>query len=344
MKIYTNIDLKQDKRDLLLENKNTEKFKGKKIVVTGCAGFIGSHITDALLDSGAQVIGIDNLYNGLTINLHDALENPRFEFNQADVQDLSFLIQKFKDIDIVYHEAAFISVHQSTNMPELCNNVNVNGTINVLNAARINNLDQVIFASSAALYADDLELPKHEKMFRDPKTPYGVSKLAGEVYLQAYYKTYGLNTTALRYFNVYGPRQRDTEYAGVMALFINNILKNNREPTIFGDGTQTRDFIYVKDVVKANLMVAYHPKAYGEIFNVATGKYIDINKLTKLILKYTKREDMNINYGPKRLGDILHSYADINKIKEKIGFKPDYEIEKGLREYVSSCRKNLNIG
>lgn len=315
-------------------NLNKDKFKDKKVLITGCAGFIGSHITDTLVEAGADVIGIDNLYNGLMSNIEPHLGKSNFKFFQTDVRDGLFLIEISKNIDLIYHEAAFISVHQSTIMPKLCNDVNVSGTLNILNAARINDIDQVIFASSAALYADDLELPKHEKMFRKPKTPYGVSKLAGEVYLMAYNETYGMNTTALRYFNAYGPRQRNTEYAGVMALFIENILKHNKEPTIFGDGTQTRDFIYVKDIVKANLMVAGHSKASGEIFNIATEKPIDINTLTKLILKYTKREDMNINYGPKRLGDILHSYADTSKIRSLIGFTPDYTIEQGIKEYI----------
>lgn len=319
---------------------NTEKFENKKIVVTGCAGFIGSHITDALLAAGAEVIGIDNLFNGLMSHLDSALKNPRFKFYQGDVRDVSFLIELFKDVNLVYHEGAYISVHQSSIMPEYCNDVNVNGTLNILNAARINNLDQVIFASSAALYADDLELPKHEKMFRKPKSPYGASKLAGEVYLMTFNETYGMNTTALRYFNVYGPRQRMTEYAGVMALFIENIMRHSREPTIFGDGTQTRDFIYVKDVVKANLMVAYNPNSSGEIFNVGTSNPIDINSLTKLILKYTEREDMEIKYGPKRLGDILHSYADISKIQKEIGFQPDYSVKEGLSEYIQYLKKN----
>jgi UDP-glucose 4-epimerase len=318
---------------------NLERFKGKKIIVTGCAGFIGSHITDALLYAGANVTGIDNLYNGLLSNLEEnALKNPNFKFYENDIRDADLLNTLFKDVDIVYHEAAFISVHQSTKIPEFCNEVNVDGTINVLNAARINDVEQVIFASSAALYADNLELPKHEKMMRYPKTPYGVSKLAGESYLLSFYETYGMSTTALRYFNVYGIRQRNTEYAGVMALFIENILRNGKEPTIFGDGTQTRDFIYVKDVVKANLMVAYHPKARGEIFNVATGNPIDINSLTKLILKYSQREDLNINYGPKRAGDILHSYADISKIKEQIGFEPGYTVNTGVAEYISQLK------
>jgi nucleoside-diphosphate-sugar epimerase len=158
----------------------------------------------------------------------------------------------------------------------------------------------------------------------------------------SYYDTYGLKTTPLRYFNVYGIRQRNTAYAGVMALFIENILRNGTEPTIFGDGTQTRDFVYIKDVVKANLLVAYHPNAAGEIFNVATSNPIDINSLTRLILKYTGREDLKINYGPERAGDILHSYADISKIKDKIGFKPDYDVERGVSEYISELKMKLN--
>lgn len=320
-----------------------ENFEDKRIVVTGCAGFIGSHITDALLDAGAYVIGIDNLYNGLIENLEEkALKNSKFEFYQADIRDASFLIEIFKDIDLVYHEGAFISVHLSTIMPELCNDVNVKGTINVLNAARLNDVEQVIFASSAALYKDDLELPKHEKMMRYPKTPYGVSKLAGESYMLSYYETFGLKTTALRYFNVYGIRQRNTAYAGVMALFIENILRFGTEPTIFGDGTQTRDFIYIKDVVKANLLAANNQNAAGEIFNVATGNFIDINSLTRLILKYTEREDLKIHYGPKRAGDILHSYADISKIRNKLGFEPDYDVEKGVSEYISDLKEKSN--
>lgn len=320
---------------------NLDKFKDKKVIVTGSAGFIGSHLTDALLDAGAKVIGIDNLYNGLMNNLESALKNPNFKFIQADIRDGSFLIELFKDVNLIYHEGAFISVHQSIRMPEHCNDVNVSGTVNVLNAARINDVDQVIFASSAALYSDDLELPKHEKMFRNPNTPYGVSKLAGEVYLTTYYKTYGLKTTPLRYFNVYGPRQRQTEYAGVMALFIGNILSQNKQPIIFGDGTQTRDFVYVKDVVKANLMVAYNDNAYGEIFNVATGNPIDIKTLTILILKYIEREDLGYTFGPERQGDIKHSYADISKIKERIGFKPSYTIEAGLKEYITEIKQKF---
>lgn len=320
-----------------------ENFQDKRIVVTGCAGFIGSHITDALLDAGAYVIGIDNLYNGLMSNLEEnALKSSKFKFYQADIRDASFLIKIFKDIDLVYHEGAFISVNLSTIMPELCNDVNVNGTINILNAARLNDVEQVIFASSAALYKDDLDLPKHEEMMRFPKTPYGVSKLAGESYMLSYYETYGLKTTPLRYFNVYGIRQRNTAYAGVMALFIENILRYGTEPTIFGNGSQTRDFIYIKDIVKANLLAADNANAAGEIFNVATGNYIDINSLTKLILKYTEKEDLKINYGPERVGDILHSYADISKIKDKLGFEPDYDVEKGVSEYVYDLKKTLN--
>lgn len=313
--------------------------EGKKIIVTGCAGFIGSHLCDQLLASGAYVIGIDNFYNGIQKNIEINSKNPNFKFIAGDVRDTSFMIEISKNIDIIFHEAAFISVQQSLQMSELCNNVNVNGTLNILNAARINDIDRIIFASSAAIYGDGLELPKRENLYPEPLTPYGVSKLAAESYMVTFYKAYGIKTTSLRYFNVYGPRQRNTSYAGVMSLFIENIIKNNRNPEIFGDGSQTRDFVFVKDVVKANILSAISHNSAGEVFNVASGRIISINELTKLILKLTNREDLKIMYSSPRKGDILHSQADISKIKLKVNYSPDYSIEEGLKEYISHYRK-----
>ena len=322
-------------------NLDITKLKDKKILVTGCAGFIGSHLTDTLVKSGANIIGIDNLYNGILENLEYPLNQPNFKFYSGDVRDGTFLIEITKDIDIIFHEGAFISVQQSKLMPELCNDTNVNGTLNILNAARINDVDRVVFASSAALYGNDPELPKHERMYPESETPYGVSKLAGESYMITFFKSYGLKTTPLRYFNVYGPRQRNTSYAGVMSLFIENILRYGKNPTIFGDGTQTRDFIYVKDIVKANILAALHPKAPGQVFNVATGNTIDINSLTRLILKYTNREDLKILYAPIRKGDILHSQADISKIQQMLGFESEYAIENGLKEYIEFLKNKI---
>ena len=317
-------------------------YKNKTVMVTGCAGFIGSHLTEALLNAGAQVVGVDNFYNGLEENIAPFLSNTNFKFFRADVRDGTFLIENMKGVDIVFHEGAYISVQQSILMPQFCNDVNVGGTINVLNAARINEVQHVVFASSAAIYGDDPELPKQERQYPAPLTPYGVSKLAGESYLITYHYTYGMNTTALRYFNVYGPRSRNNSYAGVMALFIEGILRTGQEPIIYGDGSQTRDFVYVKDVVKANMLAAIADNSAGEVFNVAGGNPIDINNLTQLILKYTNREDMTIHYEEARHGDILHSQANISKIQTMLGFEPDYTIEQGLDEYIAFMKSKIN--
>lgn len=320
---------------------NFQKIEEKNILVTGCAGFIGSHLTENLVNLGARVIGIDNFYNGLTANLKNFIDKPNFKFYQGDVRDGAFLHEIVKGIDIIFHVGAFISVQLSLKMSELCNDINVNGTLNILNAARLNDVDRVIFSSSAALYGDNPELPKHEKMYPESLTPYGVSKLAGESYMITFFKAYGLKTTALRYFNVYGPRQRRNAYSGVISVFAEEILQQGKNPTIYGDGTQTRDFVFVKDVVKANILAATHSKSAGEVFNVATGKSIDINGLTKLILKYSNREDLKIKYAPPRKGDILHSQANISKIQKMLGFKPDYTTEKGLKIYIDYLKANL---
>jgi nucleoside-diphosphate-sugar epimerase len=224
---------------------------GKKILVTGAAGFIGSNLTDSLLDLGAEVIGFDNMFNGRIENLSKALKNPKFKFIKGDVRDLDMLINVLKGVNIIFHEAAFTSVPQSVQMPQLCNDINVSGMINILNAARIRDVEKVVFASSSSIYGDTPTLPKHEDMHLDPISPYGVSKMAAEAYMTSYYRVYGMNTTSLRYFNVFGPRQKDSPYSGVIAIFVSKIL-NGENPTIFGDGTQSRDFTYVKDVIKAN--------------------------------------------------------------------------------------------
>ncbi|MHA1819652.1 MAG: SDR family NAD(P)-dependent oxidoreductase [Promethearchaeota archaeon] len=310
-----------------------EKYKDKKILVTGAAGFIGSNLTDALVESGAEVIGYDNMFNGRIENLEEALKHKNFKFYKADVRDQTFLLEVMKDVDIVFHEAAFTSVPQSVLMPQLCNDVNVSGMINILNSARIRDVKKIVFASSSSVYGDTPTLPKHEKMHLEPISPYGVSKMAAEAYMTAYNKVYGLNTTSLRYFNVFGPRQKDSPYSGVMAIFISKIFKGEN-PVIFGDGTQSRDFTYVKDVIKANLLAGLSDKAAGMAINIASGKPITLNELTKEMLKYAGREDLEIKYGPKRPGDILHSYGDGTLAKEILGFTPDYYSLTGLKEYI----------
>ncbi len=316
-------------------------FKGKRIVVTGAAGFIGSNLTDKLLELGAEVIGIDNLFSGRLDNLEDAFKNKNFDFQKGDIRDLNFLLDIFKDIDIIYHEASFVSVPQSVKMPSSCNDFNVNGILNILNTARKNDIEKIIFASSASVYGDSPTLPKREDMRRLPLSPYGVSKLACEAYIQSYHHVYGLNASCLRYFNIYGPRQRDSPYSGVIAIWVGRIIRNE-DLIIFGDGENIRDFTYVKDVVQANLLAAEH-EIGGEILNIACGSPITMTELAKLMLKLTNKENLKIEYTDPRPGDILHSYGDMSKAKKLIGFKAKFNQEDGLRDYFLWYRNNYNV-
>ena len=313
-------------------------FKDKKIVVTGAAGFIGSNLTDKLLELKAEVIGIDNLFNGRLENLENAQKYKNFHFHKGDIRDLNFLLDLFKDIDIIYHQAALTSVPQSIKMPESCNDINVKGVLNILNAARKRDVDRVIFASSASVYGDSPTLPKKEDMRRLPKSPYGVSKLAGEAYMQTYHQIYGINTISLRYFNVFGPRQRDSPYSGVIAIWLGRIIRNENL-IIFGDGNNSRDFTYIKDVVQANVLAGIHD-APGKIMNISCNNPINLTDLAKLILKLTGKEDLKIDYADPRPGDIIHSYGDISKAKMLLKFEPKYSQEEGLREYLTwYCNK-----
>ena len=309
-------------------------YENKKVLVTGAAGFIGCNLTDRLLELGSEVIGVDNLFNGRLENLDEAMKNSKFQFHKGDVRDLNFLLDVFEDVNIVYHEAAFASVPQSVKMPENCNDVNVNGILNVLNAARRMDVEKVIFASSSSVYGETPGLKKNEEMRRVPISPYGAAKLACEAYMYVYHHVYGLKTTSLRYFNVYGPRQRDdSPYTGVIAIWFNR-ARNNQNLIVFGDGEQSRDFTFVKDVVQANIL-AGEKDAPGEIFNIGAGNPITLNNLGKLILKLTGKENLKLEYTDPRPGDIKHSYADLTKAKNLLGFQPKYKQEEGLREYFN---------
>ena len=316
-------------------------FEGKNIVVTGAAGFIGSNLTCELIKLGANVIGIDNLFNGRIDNFKEIFDNKAFKFIKGDIRDNSFLLDVFKDIDIIYHQAAFTSVPQSILMPETCNSVNVNGTLNILNVARKSNVDKIIFASSSSVYGDTPTLPKKEDMLKVPISPYAVTKLACEGYMQAYHKIYGLKTVSLRYFNVFGPRQQDSPYSGVIAIWLGQIIAN-KDLIIFGDGEQSRDFTYVKDVVLANLLAVTHDVS-GEIINLGAGSPIKLTDLARLMLKITNKEDLKITYTDPRPGDILHSYTDISKAKKLLGFTPKYTHEDGLKDYFNWFRNEYKI-
>lgn len=316
-------------------------FEEKKIVVTGAAGFIGSNLTDELLKLGANVIGLDNLYNGRLENLEDAYKNKSFQFHKGDIRDLNFLIEIFKDVDIVFHQAAFISVPQSILMPNSCNEVNVNGVLNVLNAARKEDVEKVVFASSSSVYGDTPTLPKSEDMRRIPISPYGVSKLAGELYMQVFYQVYGIKTISLRYFNVYGPRQRDSPYSGVIAIWLGRIL-HDQDLIIFGDGKNSRDFTYIKDVIQANLLAAERIIP-GEILNIGANLPINLTNLASLMLEITNKTNLKLVYTDPRPGDIIHSYADISKAQKIMGFQPEFNQKEGLRDYFKWYCSKYNV-
>ncbi|WP_457559309.1 SDR family NAD(P)-dependent oxidoreductase [Candidatus Harpocratesius sp.] len=315
-------------------------YEGKRILVTGAAGFIGSNLTDELLAQGAHVIGIDNLFNGRMENLELAQKHPNFIFYKTDIRDYDRLLYLMQDIDIVFHEAAFASVPQSILMPELCNSVNINGTLNILNAARIRDVEKVVFASSSSVYGDTPTLPKHEQMRLDPISPYGVAKYAAEAYMVSYHRVYGLNTTSLRYFNVFGPRQNDSPYSGVIAIFIARIFEH-KNPVIFGDGTQSRDFTYIKDVMRANLLAGLSRDSAGEIMNIAAGKPITLKELTEIMIRESGVSGLKIKYGPIRKGDILHSYGDITKAQKILGYSPEYNAVSGFRAYLAYYRSKF---
>lgn len=272
-----------------------------------------------------EVVILDNLVTGDL----DNIEGLDVEFVEGDITDLQLLQSLFQDMDYVLHQAAVVSVPESIKDPLKANEVNARGTLNVLMAARDNGVRKVVNASSCAVYGDTDELPITEDVMPNPKSPYAVTKLTAEYYCNVFTELYGLGTASLRYFNVYGPRQDpQSDYAAAIPKFITRAL-SGENPVIFGDGEQTRDFVYVKDVVKANIM-AMESEESG-VFNVATGRKVSVNELASLIIELSGN-DLSPVYDEPREGDIVHSYGDASKIKEKIGFEASYGVEDGLRE------------
>lgn len=298
--------------------------RNKLIVVTGGAGFIGSHIAWELVKDN-DVIVIDNLYTGKEENVP-----PGAKLVKADIRDYDTIAELISHADYVFHEAAQVSVVESIRDPVFTEEVNVLGTLNIIRALLEGN-GKLIFASSAAVYGDNPNLPLKETERPKPLSPYGVTKATAEEYLRVYHELYGLPVVSLRYFNVFGPRQSANQYAGVISIFINRALAG--EPlVIYGDGKQTRDFIYVKDVVRANLLVAESRKANGRVFNVATGRQTTILELAMKIIEITGTTS-SIVFDKPRPGDIRHSQADITEIR-KLGFEPEWSLEEGLKKTV----------
>ena len=307
-----------------------------RYIVTGGAGFIGSHIVEELAQQKHEVVIFDNLFSGKVENIQPFLKKKSVSFVEGSVTDLPLLKKNFEGADGIFHEGAIASVPRSIANPLATNEANVTGTLNVLIAARDCGVRKVLFASSSSVYGNTPTLPKHEDMIPNPLSPYAVSKLTGEHYLKVFSEVYGFKTLSLRYFNVFGPRQDpQSEYAAVIPRFITKILRHE-SPTIYGDGRQTRDFTYVKDVVQANIR-AMESDAQG-MFNVAYCKRIDLNELANMIMEITGIT-VPLIYEPPRIGDVRDSLADIRRAQEAIGYAPEYTVKTGLKETIAWYRK-----
>jgi UDP-glucose 4-epimerase len=313
-----------------------------KYLVTGGAGFIGSHIVDALIGQGHDVVVLDNLSSGHRENLTQVMD--RISFIEGDVRDPDACLQASEGCDGMFHEAALVSVADSVERPRDNHEINMTGMLNVLEAARTNGVKRVVFASSAAIYGNNPELPKTEEMRPEPMSPYAVAKITGEYYLRTYAELYGLECVALRYFNVYGPRQDPSSpYSGVISIFSTRVGKG-QPITIYGDGEQTRDFVNVADVVSANLTAmtvgfpatsnAQLPIVNFSVFNVATGKQHTLLDLLDH-LESVAGNTVVRNFAPARAGDIRHSFASSKKL-QALGWQPSVEFREGLQRLLDS--------
>ena len=309
--------------------------KNKNILVTGGLGFIGSHIVDELIENNSVII-IDNKSTGKIENLKTP-DHPNLTILEKDINDID-LENVLSDIDYVFHLAAMASVPLSIDNPIECNKVNVDATIKLLNACKINNVKKIVFSSSAAVYGDNKNLPIKETEPLLPNSPYAASKACCELYLKAFYNSYSMNYTILRYFNVFGPKQdKNSQYAAVIPNFISSLLEE-KQPIIYGEGEQTRDFVFIKDVVDAN--IAACESNFNGVVNVASGKEITINELYKVICEILEM-DVDIKYLPARKGDIKHSVADVTNLK-KINCEIDFnEFNNQLKQTVQWFEKIL---
>jgi len=309
----------------------------KKYLVTGVAGFIGSSIARALLAKGCDVRGVDDFSTGKRENLAgmDAME-----FLHGDLTDAEVSARACAGVSCVFHEAAIPSVPRSVLDPIGCNHANVTGTLQLLNEARKAGVQRVVYAGSSSAYGNAPTLPKREDMIPRPLSPYAVSKLAGEYYMQAFASVYGMETVTIRYFNVFGPRQDPASmYSGVLAKFSRQMLAGET-PTILGDGEQSRDFTYIDNVVHGNLLASEAPaeKVSGRVFNVATGKRITLNDTVEILRELTGYQGP-VEYGPERAGDVKHSLADYSLAKENFGYEPVVDFREGLRRTVEWYRE-----
>ena len=299
-----------------------------KVLVTGGAGFIGSNLADELIKQGAKVSIIDNLVTGFRENLEEIAGD--FEFIEGDLNDDDALGKALENVEIVFHQAALPSVPRSVENPADTHQACVNGTFNLLLKAKDAGVRRIIYAASSSAYGDQPTLPKVETMRPEPLSPYAGAKLMGEYYCQVFSRVYGLESIALRYFNVFGPRQNpSSQYSGVISRFV-DALMGDKTPVIYGDGETSRDFTYIANVVNANIKAAQTTRGIGEVMNCANGERISLNELLNVLKNITGKTDVSAVYEPERKGDVKHSQADNRRAVECLGYEKLVGLEEGL--------------
>ena len=314
---------------------------GRNILVTGGAGFIGSNLIEALLAQGGRVVCLDNFSTGKEENLQTFRNHPDFRLIRGDIRDYETCLSACENADLIFHEAALGSVPRSVNDPVTTNEVNIGGFVKLLNAARECGAKRFIYAASSSTYGDSPALPKVEEHIGKPLSPYAVTKYVNELYADVFHKLYGIDCIGLRYFNVFGRRQDpDGAYAAVIPRFVRAMLRHER-PVINGDGSSSRDFTFIDNVVQANLLAAaaLPQDALNTVYNVACGTETDLNTLFSLLKQFLSEYDPEIAllepaHGPYRTGDIPHSLADISKARRLLGYTPGFDVENGLRQAV----------
>ena len=324
------------------------KLRNKKILVTGGAGFIGSNLCEYLLSCEAHVTCLDNFETGHKNNLKDFLYHPKFHLINGDIRNLDICQQACSNQEFVLHQAALGSVPRSIKDPVSSNDVNISGFLNMLIASRDNEIKRFIFAASSSTYGDSEELPKVEDQIGKPLSPYAITKYVNELYADIFQKTYGLNYIGLRYFNVFGRRQDPNgPYAAVIPLFLKKLLKHE-SPKINGDGSFSRDFTYIDNVIQMNVLclITENQDAINQIYNTACGERIPLLTLFSLLKKYLSEFDSNIElieviHGPNRVGDIPHSLASISKAIDLLGYEPKFSVEEGIKSYIKHIKLNL---
>ena len=324
------------------------ELSNKTILVTGGAGFIGSNLCEALLEKGNKVICLDNFATGKRENIKEFLDDPNFILIEGDIRKLEDCLNATNDVDYVLHQAALGSVPRSIKDPITSNEVNVSGFLNMLVASRDNRVKRFVFAASSSIYGDLESMPKVEDIIGKPLSPYAITKYVNELYADIFSKTYGLETIGLRYFNVFGRKQDPNgAYAAVIPKFVSQLMKG-QSPIINGDGTYSRDFTYIDNVVQVNLLslITTNKNAINTIYNVAYGDRNTLNDLVGYLKEYlsdfdSKISTIKVTYGPNREGDIPHSHASINKAKQFLNYNPQFSLQKGLKEAVKWYWNNL---